>query len=395
MKTGSSKFILYNEKLKGFLSKRFLESLKGKWPALLQKVKHNDLSVRMERLSQRSQHYLEDIKSLGLTKKMDDLERRKLSVFNQLNFFQFVTGIIVPVSCFFGNNKFPLNSFFIASLPAWVSLLVLYINFYYRYEAGMLTYFVLYPLVNSIVYMNGMNLGVELFFILNGILAVFFLQEISQMVFSIGFSMVSYFVLAVINKNYPYQLQTANFFFYLFNQIAAIAFIFYGLFLIKKENNLYELGILATNRELQETNEKIEKQKLVIEEKAKELDELNSLKNKLFSVISHDLKTPMYALRNLFGSMQQMNVSGKEIKQLIPDVVSDIGYLTGLMENLLLWAKSQMNAGSLQLREIDMGSMVEEVVNDQYQLESGGILCGRCGQGHDQPGIAQPYFKCH
>ena len=128
----------------------------------------------METFSQKSHHFLEEIKSLGFTRTMDELERGKLSVFNQLNFFQFLTGIVVPLICFFGNNKFPLAAFFIASLPAWVNLVVLYLNFYFRYEAGMITYFILYPLVTSIVYMYGMNLGVELYFILNGITGRFF-----------------------------------------------------------------------------------------------------------------------------------------------------------------------------------------------------------------------------
>lgn len=300
---------------------------------------------------------------------MDDLDRGKLRVFNQLNFFQFVTGIIVPLICFFGNYKFPIASFFVASLPAWVSLVVLYLNFYYRYEAGMITYFVLYPLVTSIVYMSGMNLGVELYFILNGILAVFFLPQISQMLFSVGLSMVSYFVLVVINKEYNYQLHTANFSLYLFNQITAILFIFYALFLIKKESNLYQFGILAANRVLQENNEKIEKQKAEIEQKASELSELNSLKNKLFSVISHDMKTPMYALRNLFRSMQQQNMSGKEIKEIIPDVVSDLNYTTGLMENLLHWVKSQMQSASISPGELDMEEITDDAIH-VHQLQA-------------------------
>jgi two-component system sensor histidine kinase/response regulator len=236
----------------------------------------------------------------------------------------------------------------------------LYLNFYFRYEAGMITYFILYPLVTSIVYMSGMNLGVELFFILNGILAVFFLPLISQMLFSVGLSMVSYFVLVVINKEYRYQLHTSNFFLYLFNQITAIIFIFYTLFLIKRENNLYQFGILATNKALQETNDKIEKQKAEIEQKALELSELNLLKNKLFSVISHDMKTPMYALRNLFRGMQQQDMSGEEIKAIIPDVVSDLNYTTGLMENLLHWVKDQMNSASISPVEFN----IEEIADD-------------------------------
>src|SRR5450432_1667270 len=336
---------------------------KGKLPQIFHQVKNRSLHDRMESFSQKSHHFLEEIKSLGFTRTMDELEKGKLSVFNQLNFFQFITGIVVPLLCFFGNYKFPIAAFFIASLPAWVSLVVLYLNFYFRYEAGMITYFVMYPLATSIVFMSGMNLGVELYFILNGILAVFFLPLISQMLFSLGLSMVSYFVLVVINKEYNYQLHTSNFFLYLFNQVTAIVFIFYALFLIKKENNLYQFGILATNKALKEKNEKIEKQKAEIEQKATELDELNSLKNKLFSVISHDMKTPMYALRNLFRSMQQMNMSGNEIKAIIPDVVTDLNYTTGLMENLLHWVKSQMQSANISPGELNMEEIIEEAVH--------------------------------
>ncbi len=336
---------------------------KEKLPQLFYQVKNRSIQDRMEAFSQKSHHFLEEIKSLGFTRTMDELERGKLRVFNQLNFFQFITGIVVPLICFFGNYKFPVASFVVASLPAWVSLVVLYLNFYSRYEAGMITYFILYPLVTSIVYMSGMNLGVELYFILNGILAVFFLPLISQMLFSVGLSMVSYFVLVVINKEYNYQLHTSNFFLYLFNQITAILFIFYALFLIKKESNLYQFGILATNKALQEKNEKIEKQKTEIEQKAAELSELNSLKNKLFSVISHDLKTPMYALRNLFRSMQQLNMSGKEIKAIIPDVVTDLNYTTGLMENLLHWVKSQMQSSGISPGELDMAEISDESIH--------------------------------
>ena len=366
-------------------------------------LRNRSIQDRMESFSQKSHHFLEEIKSLGFTRTMDELERGKLRVFNQLNFFQFITGIVVPLICFFGNNKFPITAFFIASLPAWVNLVVLFLNFYFRYEAGMITYFILYPLVTSIVYMSGMNLGVELYFILNGILAVFFLPLISQMLFSVGLSMVSYFVLVVINKEYNYQLHTSNFFLYLFNQVTAIVFIFYALFLIKKESNLYQFGILATNKELQEKNEKIENQKAEIEQKAAELSELNSLKNKFFSVISHDMKTPMYALRNLFRSMQQLNMSGREIKSIIPDVVTDLNYTTGLMENLLHWVKSQMHSASVSPDELDMTEITDEAIHvhqlqaatKKVTIESGnGRTVHRvCRQGYGNPGIQESAFQ--
>jgi two-component system, sensor histidine kinase and response regulator len=360
---------------------------KEKFPQAFFQLKQGSVQERMEYFSQKSQHFLEEIKSLGFTRTMDELERGKLRVFNQLNFFQFITGIVVPLVSFFGNSQFPIPAFLVASLPAWVNLVVLFLNFYLRYEAGMITYFILYPLLTSIVYMSGMNLGVELYFFLNGILAVFFLPMISQMLFSVGLSMISYFVLVVINKEYNYQLHTSNFFLYLFNQGTAIVFIFYALFLIKKENNLYQFGILTTNKALQEKNEKIEKQKREIEQKAAELSELNLLKNKLFSVISHDMKTPMYALRNLFRSMQQQNMSGREIKAIIPDVVTDLNYTTGLMENLLHWVKGQMHTASIVPSELNMAEITDEAIHiHQLQASTKKISISR--------EMDKPYIVC-
>lgn len=335
----------------------------------LSRLKAGGISGKMELLSQKSIDFLEEIKSIGFTKTMDQYDRGKLSIFNQLNFFQLITGLIVPITCLFGNGKFSVSSFFIASLPAYVSFLVLCLNFYYKHEAGVIIYFILYPVVTSIVYLNGMNLGVDLFFILYGILSVFFLQEISQMLFAVGLSMISYFVLAVVNTKYTYQLQTANLFFYLFNQLSAIAFIFYGLFLIKKENTVYQFGILTTNHALQEKNMKIQRQKGEIEDKAEllkrqtaELTELNSLKNKLFSVIAHDLKTPMYALKNLFTHIQQYNLPAADIRKLVPEVVSELHYTTSLLENLLLWARSQMQSASLRKEALDISTMISETI---------------------------------
>ena len=92
--------------------------------------KNGSFHHRMESFSLKSQHFLEEIKTLGFTGSMDVLEKGKLSVFNQLNFFQFVSGIVVPLMCFFGNGKFPAGIFIIACLPAFVNLVVLCLNFY-------------------------------------------------------------------------------------------------------------------------------------------------------------------------------------------------------------------------------------------------------------------------
>jgi two-component system, sensor histidine kinase and response regulator len=294
------------------------------------------------------------IKETGVSPAMEDYEKRKLGIFNQLNFFQLVTGIIVPVAGLLNNQKLPTLAWLVASMPAIIPIMVLWLNSRRYYDVALICYFVLYPFATSVVYISGINLGVELSFVLYGILSVFFLQEISQMLFAVGLSMVSYFVLAVLCKNYTYQLQTANTAFYFFNQLLAIAFIFYGLFLIKRENTIYQFSILQQKEEIA-WNEKL------LKTQTEELTELNALKNKLFSVISHDLKSPMYALRNLFRNMEQYDLPASEIKQMVPEVVNELNYTTSLMENLLQWARSQMDSDSVKPQLIDISALMTDV----------------------------------
>jgi len=239
-------------------------------------------------------------------------------------------------------------------MPAFVSVLVLALNARHRYYLAQIAYFVLYPFATSIVYFWGFNLGVELSFILYGILSVFFIQDISQMLFALGLSMVSYFVLAVVCKNYTYQLATANLGFYLFNQVLALAFIFYGLFLIKKENTGYQYSILKQKEEIAANGK-------LLEQQTEELMQLNAFKSRLFSIIAHDLKSPIYALRNLFRNMQQYDLPAEEIKGMVPEVVTELTYTTSLMENLLQWARSQMRADSIKPVVIDLSGLIEEV----------------------------------
>lgn len=322
--------------------------LKRKWSI--------NLRALLRAILNRLQIFLRQIRLIGVTISLDDYEKRKIGIFNQLNFFQLITGVLIPFFASFSSSRLPEGAWLLASLPSLVSLVVLWLNFLRKYELALLTYFIFYPVFTCIIYINGMNMGVELLFVLYGILSVFFFQDIGYMIFSIALSMTSYFILSVVLQRYPYQLKSINILMYMLNQILAIGYIFYGLYLIKRENTSYQRSIMEQKSELTEQATKLKNQ-------AEELAELNVLNNKLFSVISHDLKAPMYALRNFFQGAKDLKLSAREIKGMLPDVINDLNYTTGLMENLLHWAKSQIQSNEVRLRELDLNSLIDEVVN--------------------------------
>ncbi len=302
------------------------------------------------------------IKTIGCTTALNDYEKRKLGVFNLLNFFGIVTGLFIPLAGLAGNQPLPPLAWIVAGSPFFIGITVLCCNYRQRYETGRVIYFTLYPAVTSLVYAANLDVGIELFFILYGVLSVFFLQRTVNIVFSFCFSVVCYLAVAVFHGGYAYRLQEHFFLFFVFNQVLAIVFIFAGLFMIKSENTGYQRDIIHKNNELEKQKIEIASKAAQLEKQAGELQELDALKNKLFSVIAHDLKTPMYALKNLFQNVQKYDLPGEEIKVMLPDIVTDLNYTTGLMENLLQWAKSQMKASAVNRELIDISHIVREVM---------------------------------
>lgn len=320
--------------------------------------------------------FVEKTRCLGFTAEMNEYEKRKLGIFNQLNLFQIITGLIAPLVVIFTSKMITIGSAFVLITPSLLSITVLYLNKKHKTEIALLCYFILYPFFTCLAYVGGMNLGVDLFFILYGILSVFFLKEIGYIAFCIGFSMVNYFMLAVVLKFYRYELETSHPFFYMLNQLLGILFIFYGLYLIKKENNDYQASLLSKNDELVEMNEEVRSQKekvaekvKLLEEQAIQLNEVDAFKTRLFSIVSHDLKNPMYALRNLFLEIQDNRVPAGEIKKMVPHIIKDLNYTTGLMDNILHWAKSQMHAGSVIPQAFDVTGLINEIIQ-QHRLQA-------------------------
>ncbi len=319
------------------------------WKEKLTDLTSREISDTAKQLS--SIHH--SIKNIGVSETLDEYDRRKLGIFNRINFFQLLTGVFIAVAGLLNHNNFPQWAWMVALLPSFISLAVLLLNARKKYETALLLYFICYPVMSSIVYMSGINMGNELFFILYGILSVFFLQRISHMLFSVSLSMISYFMLAIMGKDHRFQLESSSMFLYIINQLAGIVFIFYGFFLIKKENVGYQASVLAKTKELADNS-------LVLQRQTEELTELNNLKNKLFSVIAHDLKTPMYSLRSIFRTMHQQKMPAKEIKAMLPDMINNLNYTTGLMENLLQWARSQMQSEGAVIQPLPLAATIGE-----------------------------------
>lgn len=101
-----------------------------------------------------------------------------------------------------------------------------------------------------------------------------------------------------------------------------------------------------------------------IQEQALQLSDLNVTKDKLLSIISHDVRGPLASLRGLINiicrgelTQQEFIVNSVKLRQNLDSVQEDL-------DNLLYWAQSQLNGLQINAEELN----VRAIVTDKIKL---------------------------
>lgn len=82
----------------------------------------------------------------------------------------------------------------------------------------------------------------------------------------------------------------------------------------------------------------------VIDKQATELKKSNNVKDRLFSIISHDLKNSIFTTAEVFNLMKDKTIGTDDFKELLPDLASNATNTSLMLTNLLNWSQSQMNS---------------------------------------------------
>ncbi|MBA4053352.1 MAG: hypothetical protein C0490_01435 [Marivirga sp.] len=97
-----------------------------------------------------------------------------------------------------------------------------------------------------------------------------------------------------------------------------------------------------------------------MEKRSEELERLNQVKDKFFSIISHDLRSPINALAGLLDLLDKGAVSAQELPKHIKELKARFNHTRTLLNNLLDWTLLQMDKLNLQATKIDIFNIVEE-----------------------------------
>jgi len=140
------------------------------------------------------------------------------------------------------------------------------------------------------------------------------------------------------------------------------------------ESALYKnKNLLRTQSELKALNDQLEN---LVEMRTLELTKLNLEKDKFFSIISHDLKSPFQGFLGITKAMAEnaSSFSVEELEKFGSEMYKTAKNLFTLLKNLLEWAQMQNGAMKYEPKEISLaGSITENVTILKKRSEQKGI----------------------
>lgn len=135
----------------------------------------------------------------------------------------------------------------------------------------------------------------------------------------------------------------------------------YLMFLALLIAALISLFYLFKVRIRQKANQQQLIQNEEIESQRKQLEQLNQIKDQLFAVISHDLRSPLWAIQAVLDTLNEPDLSQQERKHWLELLHQQTAKTSIMLENLLYWAKIQMNSYEPVHEEFELQPIVTDL----------------------------------
>jgi PAS domain S-box-containing protein len=94
-----------------------------------------------------------------------------------------------------------------------------------------------------------------------------------------------------------------------------------------------------------------------------ELEDLNKPKEKLLPIVPHDIRGPLNSLQGTLSLLLQGALTQDEFKMLTHDLVEKLDHTYNLLENLLNWAKSQMQGMKVYPKLVNVQAIANDCIN--------------------------------
>ncbi|GAB3973298.1 hypothetical protein GCM10028806_26850 [Spirosoma terrae] len=92
-----------------------------------------------------------------------------------------------------------------------------------------------------------------------------------------------------------------------------------------------------------------------------ELKKLNDMQNKLFGIISHDLRSPVVSLQTFLGSINRTK-NPERVVETFSNLEVQVGVVSNTLDNLLNWSINQMGGIKPRIQKVNILEAVEHIL---------------------------------
>jgi signal transduction histidine kinase len=122
------------------------------------------------------------------------------------------------------------------------------------------------------------------------------------------------------------------------------------------------------------SNEALRTKNKEIEIHRDKLEEINKVKNKLLSIIGHDLRSPINSLNGLLYLVKNKMANNEELETVLPSLIDNFDQTNDLLNNLLSWTTSQMEGYTLNFKNFNIKDVLVDVLaHAKYRIEEKSI----------------------
>ncbi len=266
--------------------------------------------------------------------------------------FNFAIGLMVPAFlCIFGLlfsaylyyiSRFKRRSSFGIKLFCVICNICFAINYFYNsgiYGPNLLLFVLVFLMIVAIIPKAHFKIWLPL-----NILLVFVIL------------VVEYFNPQLIPDAYANPLNKAIDF--ATTYFVVVVLVYFAISYIRENYDYERILVLKKNKA-------IEKQNAKIIEQNNELEKLHVEKDKLFSIVTHDIRSPLSSIQSYLEILTEHDIDQEERMSLEQQLLQITRDTSDMLTNLLSWSKTQMEGAHVDLVALP----VKEVLNEGLGIE--------------------------
>lgn len=134
--------------------------------------------------------------------------------------------------------------------------------------------------------------------------------------------------------------------------------------LIEQQKKELHLEVQQQTASLKRKNIQLKETIAQLKESKEQLTQLNEVKNKLFSIISHDLRNPLATMQSFMKLLTEHHnkLTAEEKQKIFIEAQQSLDNLNQLLYNLLEWSKSQMNLLQFKPEKLNVQMAIEHSI---------------------------------